>query len=259
MGQSINGKSLLDTAVDDFNAVPSADSADNVVIADVIGNKTDTIAGTSTIALSKLIASILGALDDAAASGVVTDVDTAIAYLKQLVTAELAAVTERSAILAQTVIIERHLHYYARWFGVAVTPNLEIHVADRAGDAVSAFQIDAGNNDWGSWVQILGSSDTPVVLAMPFFDLHKLQFPTVERDETYIMQIAFGATGADGLSAGDFTEEVYTPGGNKVRADNVLISCERIAAGTKAWARCKCPGQDTATMDFYIGLHEYLV
>jgi hypothetical protein len=38
------------------STVPTADSADNVIAADVIGNKTDTVAGDSLVALAKKIA-----------------------------------------------------------------------------------------------------------------------------------------------------------------------------------------------------------
>jgi len=31
-----------------------------------------------------------------------------------------------------------------------------------------------------------------------------------------------------------------------------------VASGTKAWARCKCVGQNEPTLGFYIGIHEYV-
>jgi len=46
---------LPDYVVEDDIAVPSKDSADNNDIADVIGNKTDTVGGDSIIALLKAI------------------------------------------------------------------------------------------------------------------------------------------------------------------------------------------------------------
>ena len=57
--------------------------------------------------------------------------------------------------------IERHFHSYERWYEAAASPSGETHIADRIGSGSGAFQIDAGNDDWGLWVQVLGSSDTP--------------------------------------------------------------------------------------------------
>ena len=59
--------------------------------------------------------------------------------------------------------IERHLHSGARWFETAAVPDGEVHVADSIGSGAGAFQIDAGNDTWGAWVQVLGSEDTPTV------------------------------------------------------------------------------------------------
>ena len=95
--------------------------------------------------------------------------------------------------------IERHIHSVESWFGVAVTPVGETHVADRLGVGVVAFQIDAGNNNWGSWLQILGSNDTPTRTASIYFDPHRLQIEAAERTATYFIQLAEGASGDAGL------------------------------------------------------------
>ena len=153
--------------------------------------------------------------------------------------------------------IERHLHSYERWMELAGTPATETHRADAAGTGAGVFQIDAGNVTWGSWLQILGSSDTPVITGSTKFDLHRLVVTATELNEIYVIQIAFGASGAAALSAGAYTESVFNPVSNQVDSGPVDIQSRRIAAGTKAWARCICPGQDTATLDFMIGLHEY--
>ena len=153
--------------------------------------------------------------------------------------------------------IERHVHSYERWFETADTPSGETHVADSVGSGGGAFQIDAGNDDWGSWVQILGSSDTPAIAGSAYFDLHKIVVEATERNETYFIQIASGTSGATALAAGDYTETVMHPLTNQVDSSPIVVQDRRQAAGTKVWARCICPGQDTATLDFYFGLHEY--
>ena len=153
---------------------------------------------------------------------------------------------------------ERHLHGWERWYGVAVTPSGETHIADRIGTAVAALQVDAGNDTWGTWTQILGSADTPADSGNVSFDLHRLFVEAVERANTeYYIQIACGASGAAGLSAGDYTEFVYeavTAAGVEMPMEMMMRRC---VVTTKMWMRLFVPGQNTGTMDFYFGLHEY--
>jgi hypothetical protein len=153
--------------------------------------------------------------------------------------------------------IERHFHHYERWFETAAAPSGETNVADGIGSGGGAFQIDAGSDDWGSWVQVLGSADTPAISGSVYYDPHKIDIATVERALPYFIQIAAGTSGAAGLSAGTYTELVFVPQSVAGRPAPIPIGFRRQAVTTKLWARCKCPGQNTATLDFYIGIHEY--
>jgi len=74
---AIAGVAAAVVVVDAFHDVPVADVADNTVMSDVIGNKTDA----------------------AAAAGVSTD-ESIMAYAKQIVTAEIATVTARTVPVA---------------------------------------------------------------------------------------------------------------------------------------------------------------
>jgi len=152
---------------------------------------------------------------------------------------------------------ERHLHSYERWFETAAVPDAEDHVADRIGSGSGVFQIDAGNDTWGSWVQLLGPDDTPADSGMLYFDLHVFMFTAAERNFPYFLQIGYGASGAAALSAGDYTEAIFQPASNLIDNGPIVIQSKRQAVDTKVWARCLCPGQDTATLDFFFGLHEY--
>lgn len=153
--------------------------------------------------------------------------------------------------------VEHHLHSYERFLETAAVPSGETHVADEVGDGGGAFQVDAGSNAWGEWVQVIGSDDTPVQAGNVSFDFHRLEIEATERNATYFVQIAFGASGAAALAAGDYTVVVFTPQSNLADSGPVTVQAERQDSGTKVWVRCKCPGQDTGTFDFYPGLHEY--
>ena len=160
--------------------------------------------------------------------------------------------------------IERHLHSGGSWFEVAGTPNAEIHVADRIGTVGGGdpFIIDGGdssvNATWGAWVQILGSSDTPARSGQAKYDPHEIVITYTEKATTYFIQFARGTSGAAGLAAGTYTELVYESDAVGARAAGITsVQTGRATAGDKLWARTLCVGENTGTIRFYIGIHEY--
>ena len=163
------------------------------------------------------------------------------------------------AIFKETKEIEIHMHHFERWFEKAAVASGETHVADRIGTASAngAFQLDGGNDTWGSWVQILGSSDTPVAAGMTKFDVNEIDVVSTEKAAIYFIQFGFGATGAAALAAGDVAEEVFVGQVGRIHGSSSRINSKTIDAGTKAWARCLCDGEDTGTIDLYFGIHEY--
>ena len=163
-------------------------------------------------------------------------------------------------ILNETEIVEAHNHTRDRFFGRAAAPNAEIHCADPVGSSPGAFQIDAGNNDFGAWVCILGSSDTPLIADRYYHDISKIEIVSTERIALHIIQICFGTGTPDAAyTAGDYTETLFNATALSGRSVFEEIKNPRIPNGTKMWARCKCPGQNTATLDFYWGAHSYPV
>lgn len=154
--------------------------------------------------------------------------------------------------------IERHHHSYERWFEAAAVPDGEIHVADRVCEGGGAFQANAGNDNWGSWLQILGSADTPEIAGSDLFDLRRIVLLEHQRNNArHCIQIGFGLSGAAALSAGTITEIVIRTGGGNSESPPENIRCRRQTAGTKAWLRIRIPGQNLGTLDFVFGLHEY--
>jgi len=163
----------------------------------------------------------------------------------------------KDVILKAVEETEHHFHTVERWFGKAVSASGETHVADRLGAGVAAFRLTAGNNTWGAWVQLLGSSDTPADTGKVYYDPHRIEITVASNTASYFIQIAAGATGDVALAAGEYTEFPYTPNTNQIDAGPVIIKTDRYLTGTKLWARCLCLGQNATTIDMYIGLHEY--
>ena len=159
--------------------------------------------------------------------------------------------------------IEHHLHSQERWFEPRAIPAGEVTVGIEAGTvptAITTFQIDAGNNAYGTWVCIMGSSDTPPVSlpGMKFFDLHKIGIQACERTSLYYVQIGYGTVGG-GVLTGKYTTIWFNPSSVAGKSESILFNAPRVAVGTKVFARCLCPGQNTATINFNIALHTYLL
>lgn len=177
---------------------------------------------------------------------------------------------KQDTIINETEVIEQHIHAGERWFGAAAVPAGETHIADRTGAGAATaeagpFVVDAGNDDWGAWAQILGSEDTPTDGGSKVaFDMHRLNIGATENTaQRYMIQIALqeDAPADDPGAADTYTEmEFISPGvGALNRIDPQVIQQEHVAAGTKVWMRTRAPNQDTSTMSFYFGLHEYTV
>ena len=213
------------------------------------------IEGVALNSTGEEIADSLGVITKANATAVTT-IDAETDKIDQAAADGLAGVTNSLAYLIDE--IHYHLHSYERWFEVAGTPT-GTHKADRIGTVGGAgvFVIDAGNDDWGTWVQLLGADDTPDDGVAAMYDLHRLEVSAAERNEIYFVQIGYGASGAAALSANDYTELAVKPLSNQLDSSPILLQSRRHDAGTLAWARCMCPGQNTATLNFLFGLHEY--
>lgn len=154
-------------------------------------------------------------------------------------------------------IIQEHHHNWENWFGAAVVPAGTTHRADRVGITQTPFVPDAGNDDWGAWLQLLGSIDTPVRSGNLAYDMHRIYVVAAEVDNVYFAQFAFGSSGAIALAAGNYSDFIFspvTPGAVEIAVD---LRVNRVPVGTPAWVRIMAPTQDTATLSFYLGLHEY--
>jgi hypothetical protein len=162
--------------------------------------------------------------------------------------------------LAETEIVEHHLHTKERWFGLANVPDAEVHRGDPIGTTVTPFTMDAGNLTWGNWLQFVGSGDTPTDGVSTYMDMHKMVVTYVERASTpHFIQVAWGASGADALAAGDYSEFVYWAGAAVNREAPLEMRMPRIPVGTKMWIRILAVGKDTGEMSAFMGGHEYLI
>jgi hypothetical protein len=156
--------------------------------------------------------------------------------------------------------IERHLHSPERWFGKS---------ADQSGnnwaaDTLTPYQCISGNGVYGADADdealVIGSDDTPTESGFDEFDLHRLLIVEVSVFSTYKMRIVWGTgTMAEAINAGDCSEFMlkFDTVGNVSAHFPVDLQMPDLDSGTKIWAQCK-NATDNATVDFFVGLHEYL-
>ncbi len=198
---------------------------------------------------------IIGALDDAGSLAVDTST--------------IVALARKSAKEAWET--EHHFHNGDFGFGVAASPSGETHIADRvgtgaAGAEAAPFVLDAGNDDWGSWTQVMGSSDTPVTEASTatHYDMNEMTVvATEDDDQRYMWQMvvqedapADDPQDGDKATEGEFYIHAAALFGNPVLPTRIF-RCYRVATGTKAWMRLRAPNQNTSTASFYLYMHPY--
>lgn len=161
--------------------------------------------------------------------------------------------TELTSILEEAEESAEHFHNIERWFGKKAVPNAGVNEMD---NVLTPFQIDSGNNAYGTAICIIGSSNTPVRAGKTLFDLHKLLIVNTERTgEVYKIRLSWGTDEATAIAAGNYCTTMIYPAAT-LRQTPQEIKMPRIAVGTKVWANCWC-ANNTGTIDFYLGLHEY--
>lgn len=156
--------------------------------------------------------------------------------------------------------IEKHFHNRERWFGVAAAAVGETHIADEMNGSISTFQLVSGNSAFGSWVQLLGSNDTPFKSSMMWFDAHRFLVSAINFAGVYVIQLVVGESVdiSIKLAKKEYTITPFTAAtvANDAGIENVMSI--RIPVGQKIWARTACVGQNAKTINFYFGIHEYL-
>lgn len=155
--------------------------------------------------------------------------------------------------------IERHFHNTEKWFGAAAVPDGETHVADRMAGGIQPFVLTAGDNDFGPWVQIFGSGDTPATDGMVEFDAHRFLVTDTSSTNTYLIQVVSGESSgiAAKIAAEQFSEAAYISATNNNDSGVEEIMVRRTDVGEKVWARCICIGSNGSTISLYPAIHEY--
>ena len=152
--------------------------------------------------------------------------------------------------------LEQHFHHQGtgtKWFGWD-------GVAGGQQDGSTCYQLTCGNDDFGDELLILDAGDTPVDANYNYFDPQEIVVCDTNQEGLWYIKFYIDT------GSGDFVDaEVLTTVAVSIeRITNRVITCpvpvgaKRSAVGLKIWAEAKCAGQNAKTIDFIVGLHEYI-
>ncbi len=154
--------------------------------------------------------------------------------------------------------IERHIHSREIWFGLATSPDAELHRADE--NEATPFTIDAGNNDFGTAIQVLGSTDTPIQTGMTIFDPGAMFFETAQHNtQEYFIRFICGETAAAGITANIYSTHMIRSKTGVFTDTEIELRQLRCPTGSKIWIQVKAPGQTSSEITVHFAIHEYLV
>ena len=173
--------------------------------------------------------------------------------------------TDRTTIdttLAETEIVEEHFHNVEYWFGSDVTYDGAVSPTS-AGSRASMipYTITSGNDDYGDWVPLLGSTDTPIKTGYTQYDAHRISLVGVEtRQVTHRLQFVCGDTASDAdacVVISDVSELIITPYDIKAQDRISHLIDTRSTAGDPFWCRSWVAGMNGDNLQLFLGIHEY--
>lgn len=156
-----------------------------------------------------------------------------------------------------------HLHNRERWFG-----KLAVQTATDWGEeaGLTPYRAISGNADFGSdpndEALVLGTDDTPAIAGKTLFDPHRLVVIDQSVVTVWVLRLIYGTgTMSAAEAAGQYSDVMIIAnsaitilaGGAPF---NVILP--RLNCGVdKLWVRAK-NATNNATIDFFMGIHEYL-
>ncbi len=168
-----------------------------------------------------------------------------------------------AALMAALVIIEQeiyevenHLHNRERWFG-----KLGVQTATDWGEQASLtpYRAISGNGVFGAdandEAQVIGTDDTPAIAGMVYYDVHRIEVTASSKATDWVLRIIYGSgTMANAESAGQYSDVMVQEAKKGSPID--IIMPRTPCADCKVWIRAKNV-TDNATIDFFVGIHEY--
>ena len=158
---------------------------------------------------------------------------------------------------AEVTEIEKHFHNRERWFG-----KLAVQTATDWGEqaGLTPYRAISGLGVFGAdandAAQVLGLDDTPAIAGMTRWDAHRIKVHAASNANQFVLRLVYGAgTMADAEAAGQYSDTMIS---EARKGGPVPVLMPRARLTDKMWLRAK-NATDNAWIDFFIGIHEYLV
>ena len=166
--------------------------------------------------------------------------------------------TDVTSALAEIIEVEHHFHGREFWWGSDGSPGEDTAIAA----TVSVpFVAVSGDNTWGTAISIMGTDDVPAKATDTRFDAHRILVMDTEHTTAYRMRFIWGSgTSGDAITAGQWSEFMFVTAvaGPFSTGTPVNLMMPRATVGEKLWAQV-WNATDTSEVDFYYGVHGYLV
>ena len=152
--------------------------------------------------------------------------------------------------------IEHHLHNRERWFGISADQSgndwgIEAGLTPyRAISGAGVFGADADDE-----AKVLGTDDTPAIADMTMFDPHRIMVTASSKATDWVLRLVYGSgTMAASEGLGQYSDMMVQEAKKGSPID--VIMPRTTCADCKTWIRAKNV-TDNATIDFFVGIHEY--
>ena len=161
-----------------------------------------------------------------------------------------------AALAVEADIIKSHLHNRERWFGKKA-----VQTATDWGDEASLtpYQAISGAGVFGAddndEALVLGTDDTPAISGMLTYDAHRILITAAGNATDWVLRLIYGTGTMEAAeSAGQYTDIMVQEAkkGSPIR----IIMLRSVCSECQTWLRAKNASND-ATVDFFIGIHEY--
>lgn len=154
--------------------------------------------------------------------------------------------------------IDEESHTPKDTLGLSSSASFPTTAADA--DTMTPYVLTSGDDDWGPWLLLIGSDDTPLRTGKDTFDINDLLVQTVSTAATGRIQIGWDLTTTTVILANEtYTSVMFNPEGigNNIGVGHIDIDTEDINAGTLVWGRLWVDGENGATASIFIEIHEF--
>ena len=151
--------------------------------------------------------------------------------------------------------IEKHFHGREFWWGAVAVPD-ETNAIDANVD--TPFVAVSGNDDWGTAIPIMGTSDIPANAGDVRFDARRVLVVDTDHATAYRMRFIWGSgTSGDAITAGQCSEFMFiTASGPFIAGVPVDMMEPRGTVGEKMWCQV-WNVTNSSEVDFFYGVHGY--